>query len=57
MAGGCIDAMGLSAADVQDIAASWLQTMHAALAKITAMRGFSWQMLQFPGETCLFSSF
>ena len=47
--GGCIDEMGLSAQDVQDLATAWKKTMEAALAKIAVMGGYSWQMLQFPG--------
>ena len=47
--GGCIDEMGLGAQDVQDLATEWKKTMEAALAKIAAMQGYSWQMLQFPG--------
>ena len=40
--------MGLTAADVQDIAANWLLTMHAVLARIVAMKGYAWQLLQWP---------
>ena len=47
--GGCIDEMGLSKTDVQDLAVAWQKTMAAALAKIQSMKGYSWQMLQFPG--------
>ena len=41
--------MGLSTTDVQDLAVAWQNTMKAALAKIQSMKGYSWQMLQFPG--------
>lgn len=41
--------MGLSTQDVQDIAAAWKQTVEVAMAKIQAMKGYAWQMLQFPG--------
>ena len=37
--GGCIEVMGLSADDVEDIAEGWLQTTHAVFAKIVAMKG------------------
>lgn len=47
--GGCIDDMGLRKTDVQDLAVAWRKTMDAALAKIRSMKGYSWQMLQFPG--------
>eukprot|EP01052_Picozoa_sp_SAG31_P002371 SAG31_NODE_83_length_27039_cov_14.035746_27_plen_182_part_00 len=41
--------MGLSKADVEDLAVAWQKTMKAALAKIQSMKGYSWQMMQFPG--------
>ena len=48
--GGCIDDMGLSAADVQDLAESWQITLHAAFEKIVDMGGYAWQMLQVGGK-------
>ena len=50
IAGGCIEAMGLSAADVQSIAENWQETMNMVLAKIVSMHGYSWQLMQDMGE-------
>ena len=50
VAGGCIDAMGLSAADVQDIASNWQVTMRAVFAKIVTMKGFAWQLFHQPDQ-------
>ena len=48
--GGCIEEMGLSAQDVDDIATESAATMDEAMAKIVAMKGYSWQMVQYPGH-------
>ena len=37
IAGGCVGEMGLSAADVQDIAENWLETMHAVPSALHAV--------------------
>jgi hypothetical protein len=49
--GGCTGAMGLSAVDVENIAQEWFKTTQAVFAKIVAMKGYAWQMLQFPDDT------
>lgn len=44
----CVDDMGLSADDIEEIAQNWLKTTNMAFEKIVDMGGYAWQMLQSP---------